>query len=146
MSGAGWHPVIIVGAITVLCITVSLTYAKQLNALILGEEEAMLIGVNVKRLKRNVLLLNVAMIAVATAFVGVITFVGLVVPHLLRIWRGSDNRYLILGGSLLGALLLCAADIVARLALSPAELPIGIVTAIVGVPVFIYLLRNKTYY
>ena len=81
---------------------------------VLGDEEAVLIGVEVKKLKRYILLVNIVMIAVATAFVGIITFVGLVVPHLLRIWKGSDNRYLIIGGTLLGAVLLNAADLLAR--------------------------------
>lgn len=146
LSGANWHSVTIVGTTTVVCTIASLRYAKQLNALILGEDEAHLIGISIKKLKRTIMLINVLMIAVATAFTGVISFVGLVVPHLLRIWKGSDNRYLIIGSALLGAILLSFADIVARMALRPAELPIGIVTSIVGVPVFIYLLRNKNYY
>jgi len=146
LSGASWNAVAIVGITTTICIAIALRYAKQLNALILGDEEAALIGVEVKKLKRYILLVNIVMIAVATAFVGIITFVGLVVPHLLRIWKGSDNRYLIIGGTLLGAILLSVADLLARMALSPAELPIGIVTSIVGVPVFIYLLRSKNYF
>jgi iron complex transport system permease protein len=146
LSGASWNAVIIVGITTAVCIAIALRFAKQLNALILGDDEAALIGVEVKKLKRYILLVNIVMIAVATAFVGIITFVGLVVPHLLRIWKGSDNRYLIIGGTLLGAVLLNAADLLARMALNPAELPIGIVTSIIGVPVFIYLLRSKNYY
>jgi len=146
LSGANWNSVSIVGVTTIICIAISMRYAKQLNALMLGDEEAVLIGVEVKKLKRYILLVNIVMIAVATSFVGIITFVGLVVPHLLRIWKGSDNRYLIVGGTLLGAILLSAADLLARMALSPAELPIGIVTSVIGVPVFIYLLRSKSYY
>lgn len=86
------------------------------------------------------------MVAVATAFTGVIAFVGLIVPHLLRIMKGSDNRYLIIGSVLMGAIILSLADLVARLIIIPAELPIGVVTSIVGVPVFIFLLRQKNYY
>jgi iron complex transport system permease protein len=112
----------------------------------IGEEEASYLGVNIKNLKIKVLVVNVIMVAVATAFVGVISFVGLIVPHLLRILKGSDNRFLILNGALLGGLLLSAADMVARLALQPAELPIGIVTSVVGVPVFIFMLRKGNYY
>jgi len=146
LSGASWNAVVIVGVTTTVCIAIALRFSKQLNALMLGDEEAALVGVEVKKLKRYILLVNIVMIAVATAFVGIITFVGLVVPHLLRIWKGSDNRYLIIGGTLLGAVLLNAADLLARMALSPAELPIGIVTSVIGVPVFIYLLRSKSYY
>jgi len=90
--------------------------------------------------------INVIMVAVATAFTGVIAFVGLIVPHLLRIMKGSDNRYLIIGSVLMGAIILSLADLVARLIIIPAELPIGVVTSIVGVPVFIFLLRQKNYY
>ena len=86
------------------------------------------------------------MIAVATAFVGVISFVGLIVPHLLRMINGSDNRFLIRNGALLGAIVLSLADLAARVLVKPAELPIGIVTSIIGVPVFIILLRNKNFY
>ena len=112
----------------------------------LGEEEAGYLGVDVRKLKATVLLVNVIIVAVATAFTGVIAFVGLVVPHLLRMLRGADNRFLLLGGALMGAILLCLADMAARLLLSPAELPIGIVTSVVGVPVFIILLRQRRYY
>jgi len=146
LSGANWHSVIIVGTVTTTCIITALRYSRQLNALIMGEDEAMLVGVDVKKLKFRILLINVLMIAVSTAFTGVIGFVGLIVPHLLRIWKGADNRYLILAGALMGAVLLSAADVIARLALHPAELPIGIVTSVVGVPVFLYLLRTKNYY
>ena len=146
LSGANWHSVIIIGISTVSCFVMALRYAKQLNALMLGEDEAQLLGINIKRLKMNVLLINVIMVAVATAFVGVISFVGLIVPHLLRIMKGSDNRFLIVNGALMGGILLSAADLTARLVLMPAELPIGIVTSVVGVPVFIILLRSKNYY
>jgi iron complex transport system permease protein len=86
------------------------------------------------------------MVAIATAFVGVISFVGLIVPHFLRIIKGSDNRYLIRNGALLGGILLTLSDLLARMILRPAELPIGIVTSIIGVPVFIILLRRKNYF
>lgn len=146
LSGANWHSVIIVGASTLLCTMVALRYAKHLNALMIGEEEAAFLGVNLQRLKWYVLLVNVIMVAVATAFVGVISFVGLIVPHLLRILHGSDNRLLIRNSFLLGGLLLSAADLTARMLLRPAELPIGIVTSVVGVPVFILLLQKKNYF
>lgn len=145
LSGANWHSVIIVGTATVLCITIALKYAKHLNALMIGEEEAQYLGINTRRLKMVVLFINVVMVAIATAFVGVISFVGLIVPHLLRIMKGSDNRYLIRNGALLGAILLSVSDLAARMLLRPAELPIGIVTSVIGVPVFIILLRRKNY-
>jgi iron complex transport system permease protein len=146
LSGANWHSVIIIGITSIICITLALRYAKHLNALMIGEEEAQYLGVNIKRLKLIVLLINVVMIAFATAFVGVISFVGLIVPHFLRIVNGSDNRFLIRNGALLGAILLSVSDLAARMLLRPAELPIGIVTSIIGVPVFIILLRRKNYF
>jgi iron complex transport system permease protein len=145
LSGANWNSVLIVGAATVIGVVVAVRYAKSLNALMIGEDEALSLGVNVRRLKWTILTINVVMVAVATAFTGVISFLGLIVPHILRILRGPDNRFLILGSALLGAALLSIADLIARVALRPAELPIGIVTAVVGVPVFLSLLRSREY-
>ena len=145
LSGAGWRAVGIVGAVTVVGLLLSLRYAKQPNALMLGEQEARLLGVNLSRLKLEVLTVNVVMVAVATAFVGVIGSVGLIVPHFLRMLGGSDNRYLLVAGALLGAIVLTASDLTARLVVSPAGLPIGIVTSVIGTPVFIILLRRTHY-
>lgn len=145
LSGANWKAVTVVSISTTAGTMLALRYAKQLNALMIGEEEATYLGVNVNRLKWIVLSINVVIVAVATAFTGVISFVGLIVPHILRMLGGADNRYLIVGSALLGATLLSLADLVARLALRPAELPIGIVTSAVGVPIFITLLRRRQY-
>jgi len=145
LSGADWNAVLVVGAATVLGLVPAITNAKPLNALMIGEEEAVALGVNVVRLKWIILTINVMMVAIATAFTGVISFVGLIVPHILRILRGPDNRFLILGSALLGGTLLSVADLIARVSLRPAELPIGIVTAVVGVPIFVSLLRTREY-
>lgn len=145
LSGANWKAVSIVSITTTAGTILALRYAKQLNALMIGEEEATYLGVNVNRLKWIILSINVVIVAVATAFTGVISFVGLIVPHILRMMRGADNRYLIIGSALLGATLLSLADLVARLVLRPAELPIGIVTSAVGVPIFLSLLRRRQY-
>jgi iron complex transport system permease protein len=145
LSGANWHAVRIVAISTIGGTIVALRYAKQLNALMIGEEEATYLGVNVNRLKWIILSINVVIVAVATAFTGVISFVGLVVPHILRMMHGADNRFLIIGSALMGATLLSLADLIARLSLRPAELPIGIVTSAVGVPVFLLLLRRRQY-
>lgn len=146
ISGANWHSVLIVGISTILCVLLGLRYTKSLNALMMGEDEAQLIGVNIKRLKLEVLTINVIIVSVATAFTGVISFVGLIVPHILRMIGGSDNRYLLLNGVLLGGIVVTLADLIARMSLRPAELPIGIVTSVVGVPVFIFLLRKGKFY
>lgn len=145
LSGANWRSVAIVGVATIAGTFMSLFYAKPLNALMIGDNEALALGINVGQLKWIVLTINVLMVAVATAFTGVISFVGLIVPHILRIIRGPDNRFLILGSALLGGTLLSLADLIARVAFRPAELPIGIVTSVVGVPVFLTLLRQRRY-
>lgn len=145
LSGANWKAVYVVAITTILGTLVALRYGKQLNALMIGEEEAAYLGVNVNRLKWIILSINVVIVAVATSFVGVISFVGLIVPHILRMMRGSDNRFLIAGSALLGAVILTLADLAARMVLRPAELPIGVVTSAVGVPIFLYLLRRRQY-
>ena len=145
LSGASWNAVAIVAISTILGCAIAVRYAKQLNALMIGEEEATYLGVNVNRLKWIILSVNVVIVAVATAFTGVISFVGLVVPHILRMIGGSENRFLLVGSALTGATLLTLADLLARLVVRPAELPIGIVTSAVGVPVFIFLLRRRQY-
>ncbi|MBL7848063.1 MAG: iron ABC transporter permease [Cyclobacteriaceae bacterium] len=145
LSGSNWASVIALLVSFLVCLFWALRQAGNLNALMMGEDEAMLIGVDVRRLKRTVMGINVILVAVATSFTGVIAFVGLIVPHLLRLLHGSDNRYLITGSALLGGILLSAADLIARLTLAPSELPIGIVTSLVGVPVFVVLLRKSQY-
>ena len=141
-SGASWLQVIIVGTIAILVFFLCLRYAKELNALLLGEEEAAYLGVDTARLKSRIMILNTAMVAVATAFVGVISFMGLIVPHILRLLIGSDNKKLLPASMMLGAALMTLADMGARLLLAPAEMPIGIITSMVGAPVFILLLKR----
>ncbi|WP_161781300.1 FecCD family ABC transporter permease [Pseudomonas sp. Ant30-3] len=114
--------------------------AKALNALLLGESEAGHLGIDVERLKRELVLCTALGVGAAVAAAGMIGFVGLVVPHLVRLLSGPDHRVLLPASILAGASLLLFADLVARLALAPAELPIGIVTAMIGAPVFLYLL------
>jgi len=142
-SGADWSSFYIVATATGISIFAALYFAKGLNALLLGEAEAQALGINTERLKTSIIIINTLMVAIATSFVGVISFVGLVVPHILRILRGSDNRYLIMGSALLGANLLLMADAVARTIIAPGEMPIGILTAMVGAPVFIFILIKQ---
>jgi iron complex transport system permease protein len=141
-SGSSWLQVFIVGTVAVIIFMIAMRYSKQLNALLLGEEEASYLGVDTDKLKRRIMLLNTAMVSVATAFVGVISFVGLIVPHMLRLLIGSDNKRLLPASILTGATLLTLADMGARLLLAPAEIPIGIITSLVGAPIFIILLKK----
>jgi iron complex transport system permease protein len=114
--------------------------ARALNALLLGESEAAHLGIDVEWLKRELVLCTALGVGAAVAAAGMIGFVGLVVPHLVRLLAGPDHRVLLPASMLAGASLLLFADLVARLALAPAELPIGIVTAFIGAPFFLYLL------
>ena len=108
--------------------------------LLLGEGEARHLGVNVQSLKRRLILLTAAGVGVAVAVSGMIGFVGLVVPHLVRLLAGPNHVRLLPLSALLGAALLLAADMLARTLLAPAELPVGIITALIGAPFFIWLL------
>lgn len=113
---------------------------NALNALLLGESEARHLGFNVERLKLELILCTALGVGAAVAAAGMIGFIGLVVPHLLRLIVGPDHRVLLPASMFGGAILLLLADLIARLALAPAELPIGIVTALIGAPFFLYLL------
>lgn len=141
-SGASWLQVWIVAGVSVVIFWLIRRDARALNALLLGEEEAGYLGVDTVKLKRRIMILNTALVAVVTAFAGVISFMGLIVPHVLRLLIGSDNRRLLPAAVLAGALLLTIADMGARLLLAPAEIPIGIITSLVGAPVFIILLKK----
>jgi iron complex transport system permease protein len=142
-SGADWPSVALVFSATLLSIILAFRYSKALNALLLGEEEAGYLGIDTNKLKIKIILINTLMVAIGTSVVGVIGFVGLIVPHLLRMLGGSDNRFLIIGSTLLGAVIMNAADMLSRSLLAPAELPIGIVTALVGAPIFLWILRRQ---
>ena len=141
-SGASWMQVWIAGSVAAFVFVLSRRYSKQLNALLLGEEEAAYLGIDTDKLKKRIMLLNTAMVAVVTAFAGVISFVGLIVPHFLRLLIGSDNKRLLPAAMITGAILLTLADMCARLILAPAEMPIGIITSLVGAPVFVLLLKK----
>ncbi|KAB7782742.1 FecCD family ABC transporter permease [Methylorubrum populi] len=143
LSGATWTKVA-TSAPAILPILVMVPFlGRGLNALVLGEAEAFHLGVAVERLKRLVILLVAVTVGAGVAAAGVIGFVGLVVPHVLRLLIGPEHRRLLPACALLGGALLVLADIVARLVVAPAELPIGIVTAIVGAPVFLWLLLGR---
>ena len=114
--------------------------AEALNALLLGESEARHLGFEVEKLKRELVFCTALGVGAAVAAAGLIGFIGLVVPHLVRLLAGPDHRVLLPASLLAGASLLLFADLIARLALAPAELPIGIVTAFIGAPFFLYLL------
>jgi iron complex transport system permease protein len=117
--------------------------ARKLNILVQGEETALHLGVNVERTKQWLLIVTSLITAVAVSLAGIIGFVGIMVPHLMRLVFGSDHRLLLPVSALFGACFLVVADTLARVVLAPAELPVGVITALCGAPYFIFLLKRK---
>jgi iron complex transport system permease protein len=144
LSGASWDLVLVFCAYAPLPAAVLLAAARPLDVLALGEEPARHLGVEVEPWKRRVYFAASLLTAAAVAVAGVIGFVGLVVPHAMRALWGHRHRPLLPAAFLAGGTLLVLADTVARMAVAPRELPVGIVTALVGVPVFALLLRRWT--
>ena len=143
-AGADWRAVIVVALVSIPVLLVIMSYARHLNLLQLGDTEAQYLGVDTEKVKRRLIFLNTLMVAVATSMVGVIAFIGLLVPHLLRLLRGSDNRYLMTASALLGGIVMIIADMVSRIIIAPAEMPIGIISAFIGAPLFLWmLLKNR---
>lgn len=140
VSGATWKTLTVTAPLTLIPSYILLRYGRSFNALALGEREAYHLGLRVQSIKITVIALTAVTVGVGVAFCGIIGFVGLVVPHLLRMIVGPDYRVLLPGSFLLGGLLLVAADTASRTLMSPAELPIGIVTTAIGGPFFIWLL------
>ncbi|WP_287383973.1 iron ABC transporter permease, partial [Mesorhizobium sp.] len=143
LAGATWQKIGSVGPVIVLALAAMPFLARGLNALALGEATAGHLGIPVQRLKYTAIIGVSAAVGASVAVSGGIGFVGIVVPHLLRLAIGPDNRYLLPASALLGACLLLLADAVARTIVAPAELPIGIVTAIAGAPFFLWILLRK---
>jgi iron complex transport system permease protein len=143
LAGATWYKIGAVGPVILAAMAAMPFLAKGLNALALGEATAGHLGISVQRLKYVAIVSVSGAVGAAVAVSGGIGFVGIVVPHLLRLLIGPDNRYLLPASALLGASLLLLADAVARTIVAPAELPIGIVTALAGAPFFLWILLRK---
>lgn len=143
LAGANWSGIALAAVTLVLLMFWFQKKAMSLNALLLGESEAKHLGVPVQKLKRQLILLSAVGVGITVSISGAIGFIGLVIPHLGRMLAGPDHRTLLPISALLGALLLTAADMFARVVVAPAELPVGIVTALIGAPFFIYLLFQQ---
>ncbi|MEL7287954.1 MAG: iron ABC transporter permease, partial [Pseudomonadota bacterium] len=143
LAGANWSGIALAAVTLVLLMFWFQKKAMSLNALLLGESEAKHLGVPVQRLKRQLILLSAVGVGITVSISGAIGFIGLVIPHLGRMLAGPDHRTLLPISALMGALLLTAADMFARVVVAPAELPVGIVTALIGAPFFIYLLFQQ---
>ncbi len=143
LAGATWSKVLVAGPLIGLAVIASLFLGRGLNALALGEATAAHLGIPVQRLKSVSILIVAVATGAAVAVSGGIGFIGIVVPHLLRLATGPDHETLLLNAALLGATLLLGADTISRLIIAPAELPIGIVTAVLGAPVFLWILLRR---
>lgn len=143
VAGASWNKLMVGLPLILPVLLLSPLLARGLNALSLGEAQAAHLGTHVQKVKRFAILGVAAAAGASVAMAGGIGFVGIVVPHLLRIATGPDHRWLLPNAALLGGSLLVGADMVARTIVAPAELPIGIVTAIIGAPVFLWILLQR---
>ena len=142
ISVTSWEQIAVIAPLVIGGIIVARFFAFHLNAFSLGEEGAAYLGVEVERDKMLILALGSLLTAAAVSISGLIGFVGLVVPHAVRLRLGPDHRLLLPASALAGAAFLVIADLLARIVLVPAEIPVGIITAIIGAPFFIYLLRH----
>ncbi|HIG68130.1 MAG TPA: iron ABC transporter permease [Porticoccaceae bacterium] len=143
LSGASWLKVSIMGVVAILLMGLFPRDSRALNALLLGESEARHLGINVQRVKRRLIVLTALGVGVSVAVAGLVGFVGLIMPHIIRLMIGPDHRWLIPASGLAGAILLVVADSLARVVVIPAELPTGILTAILGAPFFVALLLQQ---
>ncbi|MFF5208362.1 FecCD family ABC transporter permease [Streptosporangium sp. NPDC000396] len=143
LGGAEWRLLPVPATGLLLGLVLLLARARALNALLVGDETAASLGIDVARLRRELFVVTSAMTALMVSVSGAIGFVGLMVPHVVRLLAGAEHRRLLPLSALAGALLLVVVDIVARTALEPEEIPIGVVTALLGAPLFLYLLDRR---
>lgn len=144
-AGVMWSDVLPVVVAFLVCIMVILLVHEALDALLLGEEMAVTVGVDVPKVKILIILLSALVTGVMVSVSGTIGFVGLVVPHISRTIVGTVHRRLVPFAALLGGIFMIWADTLARVVVAPSELPIGVVTAFVGAPFFLFLLRGSKY-
>ena len=143
LTTANWTKVYITLPVVGAGFIYMMLMARRMNLLLMGEDRARELGVDSQRTRRNLMIVAALTTAAAVAFSGLIGFIGLMVPHIMRLLVGPDHRRLLPAAALFGALLLLLADTVARTVLAPAEIPVGIITAAVGGPFFLYLLRTR---
>ncbi len=122
---------------------IAMFWAREFNLFMMGEEQAKQLGLNVRRFKRTMMVIASVLTALCVAFCGIIGFVGLVIPHACRMALGSDHRLIMPASIVLGAMLMLFADLIARTVMSPLELPVGAITAMIGTPIFAYMLMRR---
>lgn len=142
LNGANWDAVAVVAVLTVCAVTAAVAVAPRLDLLALGESAARHLGVDVERLRRTVIVIVAILTTAGVAFTGIILFVGLIVPHVVRMLVGPGHRVLIPISAVVGAVVLLAADVAARSLVDNADLPLGMLTSLIGGPFFFWLLRR----
>lgn len=140
LAGATWLKNGIIAFVTIIACMLLITKGKDLNAMMLGEKDAAHLGIQVEKLKKRIVILTALMVGVSVAFAGAIGFVGLIVPYILRLIFHSNYRIILPLSIILGSILLLGADTLSRTVVAPTELPIGVLTAFMGAPVFIAIL------
>ncbi|WP_270090570.1 FecCD family ABC transporter permease [Sphingobacterium sp. SYP-B4668] len=143
LGGATWDNVIAVLPFILIPLVALPWFSKPLNAFALGEAQADLLGMRTDLVKRWVVILSTMAVGASVAVSGIIGFVGLLVPHTVRLLGGVEHRYVLVSSAILGALMLTLADIISRVLVAPIELPIGVITALLGTPVFLYILMTE---
>jgi iron complex transport system permease protein len=143
LNKASWNTVAIAFSLILLGVIIIQFFAKDLNAMLLGEEPAMHLGIDTGSVKNILLIFSSLVVGTAVAFTGIIGFVGLITPHIMRILVGPNHRILLPASALAGAIFLIWSDTIARTILSPTEIPVGIITAFCGAPFFVYLLQKS---
>lgn len=140
LGGARWSHIMVMASLLLPAFILLSRYAMKLNLLLLGDEEARYAGLDTEQVKKRLIAITALIVGITVAFAGLIGFVGLMVPHLVRLVMGADNRKVLPCSILLGATLLAGADTLARVLVIPAELPVGLVTSLLGGPFFLWLL------
>ncbi len=143
ISSKGWNDIVILAVISLVCIILAFLAAENCNILLLGDETALGLGIEPNRNRIMISMIAVALSSISTAYVGIISFAGLIVPHICRLIVGSDYKYLLPSSVLLGGILILGSDTFTRAAFSGMEIPVGILMSIVGGPFFLYLLRRS---
>jgi len=143
LNKASWNTLAIAFSLILLGVIIIQFFARDLNAMVLGEEPAMHLGIDTGSVKKILLIFSSLVAGTAVAFTGIIGFVGLITPHIMRILVGPNHRILLPASALAGAIFLIWSDTIARTILSPTEIPVGIITAFCGAPFFVYLLQKS---
>lgn len=143
LAGATWQSLVVAAPLMVLPLVFLRNISRQMNALMLGDAEAEHLGIDTEMLKRRLILVVGLVVGAGVSITGIIGFVGLIAPHLVRLTMGADHKTLFPASAILGSVLIIGADLVGRTAVAPAELPIGVITAAIGAPFFLWLLLRK---